>query len=186
MYGVYYFAGAFLTAIAAVAVLLPLDLQHAPTPAHRPGIRHDVGKLLFAFAAFWAYIWYCQYMLIWYADIPEEATYFALRQSSPWVALFWLNPILNFGVPFVLLLSAAAKQRPRLLQHVALIVLLGRWLDVYLLVAPPVDPDGGMAIGAIGASLALFAGMALLYPPSRSSAVEAVPQEAAGRALLAD
>ncbi|MBK6407427.1 MAG: hypothetical protein IPF66_21850 [Holophagales bacterium] len=66
----------------------------------------------FGFATFWAYIWFCQYLLIWYSNIPEETPYYALRFQGGWSALFWLNPIVTFLVPFVVLLGASAKKRP--------------------------------------------------------------------------
>lgn len=169
MYGVYFFSGAFLAAIAGVAILLPADPPHAKATRACAGVRHDVGKLLFAFSAFWAYIWFCQYMLIWYANIPEETTYFVLRQSPAWVAVFWLSPVFNFVVPFVVLMPASAKRRPRLLQQVALVVLIGRWLDIYLVVAPPLAPDGGFPVGALAATGMMIGALALVYPPKLST-----------------
>ncbi len=179
MYGVYFFSGAFLAAIAAVAMLLPADPPHARATRLRAGVRHDIGKLLFAFSAFWAYIWFCQYMLIWYANIPEETTYFALRQSPAWVAVFWLSPVFNFVVPFVVLMPASAKRSPRLLQQVALIVLIGRWLDLYLVVAPPLAPDGGFPVGAIAATGLVLGALALIYPQGE-------PRTAPASALASD
>ena len=67
--------------------------------------------------------------LIWYANIPEEATYFALRFDMRWATLFWLVPALSFVVPFVVLMSAAAKRSRAAMFQVSLVVLLGRWVD---------------------------------------------------------
>jgi hypothetical protein len=186
MYGVYFFSGALLAAIAAVALLLPADPPHQRATPMRAEVRHDVGKLLFAFSAFWVYIWFCQYMLIWYANIPEETTYFALRQAPAWVAVFWLSPVLNFVLPFVVLMPASTKKRPRLLQHIAVIVLIGRWFDVYLMVAPPLAPDGGFPFGALAATGMLLGVFALAYPPARPVLAGAPVSPASGGAVLVE
>jgi hypothetical protein len=96
----------------------------------------DLGKLLFAFATFWAYVWVCQYLLIWYGNIPEEATYYAARTGPGWLPLFAANFVVNWVVPFLVLLPARAKRSPRVLAGTSVLLLAGHWLDVYLLVAP--------------------------------------------------
>lgn len=160
MYAVYVFAGTFLGGIAAVALLV-LTLERGERLASRlePAALHDLGKLLFAFATFWAYIWFCQYMLIWYANLPEETG----RLSGGWSMLFCMNPILNWVVPLVVLLPAGTKRHAPTLAPVATVVLLGRWLDCYLLVAPAFGPLPGFPTAAVAASVAVLGGMALLF-----------------------
>ena len=80
---------------------------------------HDLGKLLFAFSIFWAYIWVCQYLLIWYGNIPEEVTHYVTRTNGGWLPLFVANVLINWVVPFLGLLSARAKQDPRRLGVIA-------------------------------------------------------------------
>jgi hypothetical protein len=100
-------------------------------------------------------------MLIWYADLPEEATYYVRRHAGGWEPLAVANVLLNFAVPFTLLLSRYGKRRETWLLRVAVVVLVGRWLDLYLSVAPPVrgpEPKFGLAeigllVGACGAFL---------------------------------
>jgi hypothetical protein len=137
MFGVYIFAGAFVLGIAAItlAVVLLADTKPLRGLVGEKQL-HDLGKLLFAFSIFWAYIWTCQYLLIWYGDIPEEVSHYLKRTNGPWVYLFALNFIVNWVVPFLALLSAPAKQRRRRLGIVAGIVLAGRWLDLYVLIMP--------------------------------------------------
>ena len=163
MYAVYVFAGTFLGGIAAVALLV-LTLERGGQLATRlkPAALHDLGKLLFAFATFWAYIWFCQYMLIWYANLPEETGHYAARLSGGWSMLFYMNPILNWVVPLVVLLPAGTKRHAPTLAPVATLVLLGRWLDCYLLVAPAAGPLPGFPTAAVAASVAVLGGMALL------------------------
>jgi len=164
MFSVYIFSGTFLGGIAAVAVLaIWLDRRGLLGRRLAPETLHDLGKLLFAFGTFWAYIWFCQYLLIWYSNLPEETPYFARRLTGGWTLLFWLNPVLNFGVPFAALLSARVKRRPGFLVQVALVVLLGRWLDSYLLIAPAGSPLPSFPVYAVVATLLLVPGMLLLF-----------------------
>jgi hypothetical protein len=164
MFAVYGFAGTFLGGIATVtAVALFLDARGGLPQPLSAATRHDLGKLLFGFATFWAYIWFCQYLLIWYSNIPEETPYYALRFQGGWTALFWLNPVVSFLVPFVVLLGASAKKRPTALGHAALVVILGRWLDAFVMVAPSAGPLPAIPFYAVAASLLVLAGMALAF-----------------------
>lgn len=163
MYGVYLFSGSFLGGIAAV-ILLGLSLEGTGILPELDGQRrHSLGKLLFAFSAFWAYIWFCEAMLIWYSNLPEEVTHFTMRLSAGWTLLFWLNPVLNFLVPFVALMSVDAKLQRNTLWNVALVVLVGRWLDTFLLVRPCIGPFSGFPILSLVTTAAVLAGMALVF-----------------------
>jgi len=99
---------------------------------------HDLGKLIFAFSIFWGYIWISQYLLIWYANIPEEIAYFTLRERNDWAWLFYLNLFINLALPFLILLPRGAKRNKSVLLKVCLCLLIGRWLDLYLMMAPPI------------------------------------------------
>jgi hypothetical protein len=159
MFAVYQFGGLFLGGLAGVILLAVVLRWLGPfrdvlTAAHR----HDLGKLLFGFSTFWMYLWFCQYMLIWYVNNPEEAVWFTRRLHGGWAPLFVLNLVLNWGVPFVVLLPRATKQRAGVLAAVALVVLAGRWLDLYLEIRPrsgeaPLTGaawEVGLAAGAAG------------------------------------
>lgn len=162
MYAVYVFAGTFLGGIAAVALLASaLDARGLLPRGLGDKERHDLGKLLFAFATFWAYIWFCQYLLIWYSNIPEETTHYVARLTRGWTALFWLNPVLSFAVPFAALLPVAAKRNRAVLVPVCLVVLAGRFLDAYLLVVPSAGPAPAFpALALAAAALLLLATLA--------------------------
>ena len=133
VFGVYNFSGIFLGTLAAAVVFAGI----LGSPLTK-GQWRDLGTLLFAFSSFWMYIWFSQYMLIWYVNNPEEAEYFALRQQGIWQGLFLANLVLNWGVPFVILLFRRAKENSAILMAAAATVLLGRFLDLYLMVLPPV------------------------------------------------
>ena len=163
MFAVYIFAGAFVGAIAAITLATVILMRRAPLRAvvgtHQ---LHDLGKMLFAFSIFWTYIWVCQYLLIWYGNIPEEIGHFISRTNGGWLPLFVANVLINFVVPFLGLLSVPAKTSPRRLAVIAATVLVGRWLDLYLLIMPAVSPEprlGPMEIllaAAYGALLVLL------------------------------
>lgn len=141
LFAVYVFAGLFLEGIAAIALIVVRLRREEPLAGIvNASHLHDLGKLLFAFSIFWAYIWVCQYLLIWYGNISEEIPYYVIRTRGAWLPLFVLAPVLNWLLPFLVLLPRAAKRDPRVLAGAAAVVLAGRWLDLYLIAAPAVLP----------------------------------------------
>lgn len=157
------FAGLFLSGLAAVTLAVVRLAEGGPlrgfvTEEHL----HDLGKLLFAFSTFWMYIWFCQFMLIWYANIPEEAVYFIPRVAAWWFPLFLLNVAVNWAIPFLVLLPRGSKRRPAVLAALGTMLLAGRWLDLYLHVEPPVaGPRPVFGLAEIG-PLLLLVGVAIL------------------------
>ena len=143
IFGVYYFAGAFLGFTALLVVLLAVLGRHSEI-GHLVGTehRHDLGKLLFSFVVFWAYIGFSQYMLIWYSNLPEETVWYAARQTDPWTAVSWLLLFGHFLAPFLVLMSRHPKRRNTVLLGAALWLLAMHALDLYWLVMPSVRPAG--------------------------------------------
>jgi hypothetical protein len=176
LFGMYNFAGMFLAGLAVLS-LLTIYLRGRQPMA---GIivsqhLHDLGKLVFAFSTFWMYLWFSQYMLVWYANIPEETVYFVRRWQGAWAPLFLLNVALNWVVPFLVLLPRTNKQNPGILAKVCLVVLAGRFLDLWLMVAPPFQagrPQFGfaeigfllLAVGAFGMGFFAMFGRAPAVP----------------------
>jgi len=97
---------------------------------------HSLGKMVFASTGFWAYIYFCQHMLIWYANIPEETIYFIRRSDNGWLPYLLLLPALKFVVPFLLLVPRDAKRSPRKLVPVAALILFAQFWELYVMVAP--------------------------------------------------
>jgi hypothetical protein len=170
IFGVYYFAGCVVS-INAALILLSMLLQRAGllrdviTAEHY----HDLGKYVFAFLVFWAYIGFSQYMLIWYANIPEETMWFEYHTEGSWG---WVGTFLcvgHFGLPFFYLMSRHIKRRRSTLAVGAVWMLLVQWVDLYWLIQPVMTHHhgGGGAsfhildittfIGIGGVVLAVFA-----------------------------
>ena len=159
MYGVYCFAGSFY-AVLALITLITLYLQ---SKGKLVGIvndnhLHDLGKYMMAFTVFWAYIGFSQFMLIWYANLPEETGYFMARMHSTW---FYVSCFLVFGKFFLvlfLLLPRDAKRRHGLLAGVAVFMLVAQWIDMMWLIQPEFFAEGpqfgwveaGTTLGFIG------------------------------------
>ena len=144
IFGVYYFAGSVVAFCSLLALAMFL-LQQAgrATQSLNDEHYHDVGKLMFAFVVFWAYIAYSQYMLIWYGNLPEETGWLIVRQDAAWLPLtLWLL-FGHFIIPFLGLISRVPKRRKDLLVFGAVWLLVMHWLDICWLVLPHVTHAGG-------------------------------------------
>jgi len=142
IFGLYYFAGSVVGALAAL-ILFAIALQKGGMATRMISIEHyhELGKLLLGFIVFWGYMAFSQYMLIWYANIPEESVWYLARQTGPWT---WITLGLLFGhllIPFLLLLPREVKRRKILLGALALWMLVVHWIDLYWLVMPTFAPE---------------------------------------------
>ncbi len=170
MWGVYHFSGMIQATLAVIIILgLLLRLPGAPLDGvFNDEHLHDLGKLLLGFSCFWMYIWFSQYMLIWYSNIPEETMYFIPRTQGPWGPVVVATILLNWVIPFFVLLPKPAKRNASVMMKVAVVVLIGRWVDLYVMVFPSqaLVPPGHSEIGppAFGiwevAAIALLVGVA--------------------------
>ena len=142
VFGVYFFAGAFVGFFGLLA-LIAIPLERGPlhgilTVEHL----HDVGKHLFAFTCFWAYIGFCQFFLIWYGNIPEETAFYNTRLHGGWQAVSVFLGIGHFIIPFFYLMGRTVKRRPLTLAIGAIWILLMHLLDIAWLVLPNSHPEG--------------------------------------------
>lgn len=122
---------------------------------------HDLGKWIFALSFLWTYTFFCQFMLIWYANIPEEVTYFQNRiDTMGYRPLFWIMFFVNFALPMIFLMSRDAKRNATYLKIIGGILFFTHWLDVYVMVMPG-TVAGNWGIGPL--ELGLFIGFAGLF-----------------------
>jgi hypothetical protein len=176
IFGIYCFAGMFystlaLTCLITIALIKKGALEGIANENHL----HDLGKFMFAFSVFWAYIGFSQFMLIWYANLPEETGYFLKRfASNSWFAVALFLFIGKFLTPFFLLLPRDAKRNKTILKWVAVWMLFAQWVDVLWMVQPEFFLDGPkvgiLGVGVTLGFLGLF-GTATLHFFSRHTVV---------------
>jgi hypothetical protein len=159
MMGWYVFASWWVTGLAVIALILSHLKDAGYLKMVNANHLHDLGKFIFAFSIFWTYIWFCQFMLIYYANIPEETVYFYQRMKvAPYSWIFYLNVILNFVLPFLLLMTRDAKRHVSMLKFVCPIVIVGHWFDFYNMITPGVMKyQGGIGFLEIGLALVFLA-----------------------------
>ena len=151
IYALLTLAGLGLSGLAAATIVVVLLRRAGPgRAAASDDLLHDLGTLLFSLAMFWGYVRFCQSMLLWYTNIPEEVTWLVARQGGGWGALVVVNALLNCGIPFVVLLFRGARRSEKALLRVASIVLVGRVTDLFVLGGPALPGCAqGPALGAL-------------------------------------
>lgn len=159
MMGWYVFASWWVTGLAFITVAAAYLKEAGYLKLLNANHLHDLGKFVFAFSIFWTYIWFSQFLLIYYANIPEETVYFVTRiNNSPYGWIFYTNIILNFVLPFLLLMTRDAKRHMSMLKVVCPIVIVGHWFDFYNMVTPGVmQNDGGLGFVEIGLAMVFMA-----------------------------
>ncbi|MEA3212567.1 MAG: hypothetical protein QOE70_5624 [Chthoniobacter sp.] len=130
----------FLAALA-LAVVVATHLPRAESPLTTKQL-HDLGNLLLAFVIFWAYVTFSQFLIIWSGNLPREISWYLHRAAGGWPAVTIVLVAVQFAVPFVLLLSRAAKRHQRVLGPIAALILLANAVHVWWLIAPSFQPSG--------------------------------------------
>jgi len=193
LFGGWFFMGALWGGFAATAVIAVFLRQLSPVMKEHVGKSQlwDLGKLTFAFAVFWTYLFWSQYIVIWYGKLPWEQAWVVTRVGEPWGGLSAAVILMCFVVPFAGLLGARPKRTPRILQTFAMVVLTGLWIWHYMLIFPSLHHAGdpafsaatpliglmflGLFLIAVRWFLATFPGIQLWQPP-----VDPEPLEAEG------
>jgi len=136
IFGLYNLAGILASSAAAVAMAAVLLQRAGALQELKPDHLHDLGKLMLGFATFWGYLWFSQFLLIWYSNLPDETAYFELRWQGGWQPLFYANLLAGWTLPFLLLLPREAKRSPSHILRVGTLMLAARWLDLWLMTMP--------------------------------------------------
>lgn len=157
MFGWYNFAAMWVSGLCAITITTILLKKAGYLSWVNDSHLHDLGKYVFAFSIFWTYVWFSQFLLIWYANMPEETVYFYKRWEPEYKPWFWLNIVINFLAPVLILMTRDAKRRTNTLLFVCIVLLLGHWLDYYLMIMPgTVGSHRDFGITEIGTAIGFF------------------------------
>jgi|TARA_B100002003_G_scaffold142699_2_gene132087 hypothetical protein len=172
--GGYYFIGNLFIGLAFLAVVAVWARERLQLTEYLgPHQLHDVGKLLFGFCILWAYMFWSQYLVIWFGDLPEETEFIYHRMNGAWAPLAWTVFAMAFVIPFVVLLSRAVKTSPRGLTAIACVGLVGMWLERFILVSPSLWHGEGVPLGVI--ELLVTAGVLGLFAWCYTTFLQTLP-----------
>jgi hypothetical protein len=151
MFGWYNFAAMWVSGLCVITLIVILMKKSGYLSWVNENHLHDLGKFIFAFSIFWTYVWFSQFLLIYYANMPEETVYFYKRWEPEYLPWFWLNIIINFLAPLLILMARDSKRQMNRLMYVCIILLAGHWLDYYMMIMPgTVESHRGFGIIEIG------------------------------------
>jgi hypothetical protein len=164
MYSWYTFASTFVSGMSLVALYVIFLKNRGQLEYVTEEHLHDLGKFMFAFSVFWTYLWFSQYMLIWYSNQPEETKYFIERigtadKSGPYKGVFFFNLICNFLCPLLILMRKGSKRSWTLVTFMAVLIIFGHWIDFYQMVMPGTMKSHGELMPFEFGIAALFIGI---------------------------
>jgi len=172
MYSWYTFASTFVAGVALITLFVIYLKNKGYLEYVNKEHLHDLGKFQFAFSIFWTYLWFSQFMLIWYANIPEETTYFKPRFEGAYTGVFYLNLVINFLAPLLIFMRASSKRNYTTVTFMSVALLFGHWLDTYQMVFASLIPDHvpmnlfdfGIAAGFVGLIIYQTGNVLAKYP----------------------
>jgi hypothetical protein len=158
MYSWYTFGSTWVSGIALMTIFIIYLKNQGYLEYTDEEHLHDLAKYQFAFSIFWCYLWFDQFMLIWFANISEETVYFKPRFEGAYAGIFYLNLIINFVAPLLIYMKRGSKRNWGTVTFMSVLLIFGHWLDFYQMVFPKVDPDHvpmnlfdfGIALGFVG------------------------------------
>jgi len=172
MFGWYNFAALWVGGLSVITYTLIRLRENGYVQWVTEDHLHNLGQLMFGFSIFWTYLWFAQFLLTWYANIPDEASYFYLRwvpEFKPW---FWLNIIINFATPLLVLMSRDSKRATKVLKTACVILICGHWLDYWQMIMPgAVGPQSAWYTEIGIPEITIFIGFAGLFVFTTMSAL---------------
>ena len=167
LFGAYYFIGNLYLGLATViALTIYARWRYNLEDSMDARLFHKLGKLLFSFSLLWIYLFWSQYLVIWYGNLPREIGFVLTRiAQNPWSNLSVVALAINFVVPFVILMSRSAKENRKILLAIAVAIVMGMWLERFLLVMPSLTPESRNPLGwaELLVTAGFFASFALTY-----------------------
>jgi hypothetical protein len=179
MFGWYHLASWHVSGLAAIMLTVLILRDNGYLKAVKESTIHDLGKLLFGFSIFWTYVWFSQYILIFYANLPEETIYFRERFTGHDGRYWWpfhINFALNFFFPLLVLMARNSKRNVMLLKLACGAILVGHWFDFYQMHMPGIAKNqGGIGLIEWGTTLA-FASLFIYFVANQLSKANLIPK----------
>jgi len=169
------FASAFLHGSAALILIILLLNRKGYFKFINGSHLHDFTRYIFILSIIYGYLWFAQFTLIWYGNIPEETVYFTIRFDPQWKFFFYLDIILNWAIPFLFLMPRSMSRNKTAILIVSAFVLLGQWVDIYLHVLPEVSEKSHIGLLELGIFLG-YLGLFTLVVLNALSKVSLVPK----------
>lgn len=175
LFGWYVFAGMFISALTAIMLMVIFLKRQGYLQEVNKSHIHDMAKFMFAFSVFWTYLWFSQYMLIWYSNKPEESAYFLVRFLE-FKGLLITMLVMNFVFPILVLMSRDSKRNFGFILTAGIVILLGHWIDVFLMIYPgTVGATAGISLINVGTFLG-FLGLFILVVFRALSKAPLIPE----------
>ncbi len=177
LFGWYNFVSLWIACLCTIVLILIYLKRNGYLAELNENHLHDLGKYIFGFSVFWTYLWFSQFMLYWYGNIPEETRWWLDRARTNYKGIFYANLIINFLFPFLTLLRRDAKRNLNVLTIVASVLILSHWLDFFLMIMPPTVGDH-WGIGFLEVGLFMtFAGLFLYLVFGELAKASLVPEK---------
>lgn len=169
------FVSAFLHGTSVIALIVFILYRMGYYPFLNEYHLHDFARYIFILSIIWGYMWFAQFMIIWYGNIPEETQFYFFRWQNGWKILFWLQIALNWGVPFLVLLPVQPSRKMNVITGVILVLIIGQYIDIFVEVVPGVT--GVLNFSWIEAGIFLgFAGLFALAVSAALSRANLIPR----------
>lgn len=163
MYSWYTFASSFVTGMALIGIFVVYLKNKGYLEYTNDEHLHDIGKFMFAFSIFWTYLWFSQYMLIWYSNNPEETIYFQPRTNhGVWKGIYYMNLVINFVAPILILMTRNSKRNYAIMTFMCVLLIFGHWMDFDQMVMASVSNDRVTLSWLDFGIMALFVGLVIM------------------------
>lgn len=169
------FIAAFYHSVAIIALIVIILNQYGHFKSLNNSHLQSFSKYLLILGMIWGYLWFMQFLVIWFANIQEETVYYLVRTEGSWKIFFFLNIILNWALPFVILLLCKTKYLKPVLIFVSFILIVGQWIDLYLQIMPGTVGESAIGVIAIGTFIG-FVGLFVLIITSSLSKRPLIPK----------
>ncbi|BDD05091.1 quinol:cytochrome C oxidoreductase [Aureibacter tunicatorum] len=172
LFGWYVFSSWWVSGLAAITLIVVFLKEAGYLKVVNENHLHDLGKFVFGFSVFWAYLWFSQFLLYYYANIPEEIIYYIDRfKNDHYSPYFFLNLFINFFFPFLVLMTRDSKRHFMTIKIACVAILIGHWLDFFLMITPgTLKENGGIGFFEIGITLVYLSGFLFVVLTSLSKA----------------